>query len=377
MSSPAKRVLLVTRNFPPLWGGMEKLNWHLAAELSRTCHVRVIGPEGAARSAPQGVEVRELPLRPLSKFLRSAALCACREAAHWRPDVVLAGSGLTAPLAWLAARAGKGQAMAYVHGLDLAARHPLYRLLWRPALRRMDRLIANSNATAALATGIGVPSERLRIVHPGVELPDPDPRARARFREAQRLADVPVLLSVGRLTARKGLREFVADVLPRIVARRPDVQLVIVGGEPNDALYAQAQTPASIQEAAVAVGVQANVRFLGPLFGADLLAAYAGADVHVFPVRALPGDPEGFGMVAVEAAAYGVPTVAYATGGVCDAVMEGVSGRLVAPGDAAGMAAAVLDALATPWSPETLRAFAGGFAWNRFGGQMLSALGLG
>lgn len=372
MSNAGSRVLLVTRNFPPLWGGMEKLNWHLAAELSRTCRVRVIAPQGAASSAPANIEVSEVPLRPLLRFLCSAALCAFREAAQWRPNVVIAGSGLTAPVAWLAARAAKGKAVAYVHGLDLAIRHPLYRLLWLPALRHMDCIIANSSATAALAVEIGVPSDRLRVVHPGVELPQPDPQARARFREAQHLADVPVLLSVGRLTARKGLREFVTDVLPLIVAKRPDVQLIIVGGEPNDALYAQAQTPASIRQAAEAACVQANVRFLGPCFGADLLDAYAGADVHVFPVRSIPGDPEGFGMVAVEAAAHGVPTVAYATGGVIDAVKEGASGRLISSGQSGDFAEAVVALLDKQISVTSVRKHAETFAWDHFGQKIRS-----
>lgn len=41
------RILLLTRNFPPLWGGMERLNWHLSAELAKVGEVRVIGPAGS------------------------------------------------------------------------------------------------------------------------------------------------------------------------------------------------------------------------------------------------------------------------------------------------------------------------------------------
>lgn len=374
MSDAGSRVLVVTRNFPPLWGGMERLNWHMAAELARTFEVRVIGPAGAERSAPAGVEVREVPLRPLWRFLASALLCTLKEAASWRPKLVVAGSGLTAPIALLAARLSGGRAVAYVHGLDLAIRHPLYRLIWLSALRRMDKLIANSGATAALAKEIGVAAERVQIVHPGVDLPAPDPQARARFRAAHRLGDAPVLLSVGRLTARKGLREFVADVLPHIAAVRPDVRLVIVGGEPHDALHAEAQTPASIRQAAETAGVLANVEFLGPRFGADLSDAYAGADIHVFPVRTIIGDPEGFGMVAVEAAAHGIPTVAYATGGVVDAIHEGVSGSLVEPGDAASFARAVIALLADPPPPSAMCKHAEQFAWPQFGQKIASVL---
>jgi phosphatidylinositol alpha-1,6-mannosyltransferase len=59
--------------------------------------------------------------------------------------------------------------------------------------------------------------------------------------------------------------------------------------------------------------------------------------------------------------------VAYATGGVVDAVAEGVSGRLVAAGNHAGFSAAVLDLLKNSIGGEPPRRFAAGFAWKEFG----------
>jgi len=369
------RLLLITRNFPPMWGGMERLNWHLAEELSKTFDVRVVAPVGAAEHAPGAVSVREVPLQPLRRFLLGAALAALAEARRFRPQIVLAGSGLTAPMALLAARACGARTAAYVHGLDVVVPHPVYRALWLPALRRMNRVIANSAPTAELARDVGVASERIAIVHPGVDIPAPDPAARARFRQRWNLPpDAPVLLSVGRLTARKGLREFVQEVLPTVARARPNVVLVIVGDAPKQALYAQVQTPESILAAAREAGVELHVRLLGRIDEQALHDAYFGADLHVFPVRDLPGDPEGFGMVAIEAAAHGLPTVAYATGGVVDAVREGQSGCLVTPGDAAGFAQAVLATLASPLAPEGCRTFAQGLAWDEFGRRITGSL---
>ncbi len=368
-------LLLITRNFPPLWGGMERLNWHMAAELAKSFNVRVIGPTGAAEHAPAGVAVREAALKPLWRFLWQAARLAWQEARAWQPDVVLAGSGLTAPLALLAARACNARSAVYVHGLDLTVPHPVYRLLWRPALRRIDTVIANSHATAELARGIGIAPERTRVVHPGVEIPAPDAEARQRFRAKHGIApDAPLLLSAGRLTARKGLLEFVREVLPLIAERRPGVVLAIVGDTPSNALYAQAQTPQAIQPAADAAGVGDRLRFLGKVSEEELAAAYFAADVHVFPVREIPGDPEGFGMVAVEAAAHGLPTVAYATGGVVEAVAEGQSGHLVPPGDEQAFARAVLDVLSGSLAAASCRAYAQGFAWERFVGRLIETL---
>lgn len=45
------RILLITRNLPPLVGGMERLNWHMADELAKRAEVRVVGPVGSAALA--------------------------------------------------------------------------------------------------------------------------------------------------------------------------------------------------------------------------------------------------------------------------------------------------------------------------------------
>ena len=374
-----RRVLIVTRNLPPLMGGMERLNWHMAQGLSERVDVRAIGPGGAAALAPPGVEVEEISLVPLLRFLVEASWKAWRRARAWRPHVVLAGSGLTAPVAWLAARSCGAEAVVYAHGLDMAVRHPLYRGLWMPFFRRMDRVIANSRATARLAIDIGVDPARIEIVHPGVDLP-----ARAqpsqdieRFRVRHRLGQGPVLLSVGRLSTRKGLREFVEGVLPRIVARKRDTVLLIVGDAPAQALHARTQTPDSIRRAAEAQGIGENVRFLGVIVDrTELATAYEAADVHVFPVRQIPGDPEGFGMVAIEAAAHGLPTVAYATGGVVESVADPQSGRLIVPGDEVGMADAVLEMIDRREAMRSsCQSFAAGFAWAVFSEKVHRALG--
>src|SRR3546814_11637877 len=85
MSEPRRpRVLLITRNLPPLVGGMERLNWHLADQLSRFAEVRMLGPSGSARLAPSSVQVSESPLRPLPHFLVHAQWNALTEARKWK-----------------------------------------------------------------------------------------------------------------------------------------------------------------------------------------------------------------------------------------------------------------------------------------------------
>lgn len=378
-ASKARRILHITRNLPPLVGGMERLNWHIADELSHDAALHLVGPQGAAALGPAGVAVSEVPLRPLWRFLLASTWRSLRLARRLRPDVVLAGSGLTAPAALLAARAVGARAYVYLHGLDVGVQHPVYRALWHPVLRRMDGVIANSQPTAALAVSLGLDPRKLAVVHPGVALPGAPQSEEAlqAFRRQHDLGTARLLLSIGRLTSRKGLREFVQNALPAIVREAPDALLTIIGEAPVDALHADVQSRASIQAAADAAGVGAHLRFLGVITDPQQLAcAYESAAVHVFPVRQLPGDPEGFGMVAIEAAAHGLPTVAFATGGIVDAVCPEQSGRLLMPGDYAGLAQAVSQVLVEgrqAWQARARR-FAEGFAWPAFGQKMRAAL---
>ena len=373
------RILHITRNLPPLVGGMERLNWHIADELSRHAQVQLIGPSGSAAQRPAAVPVTEVPLRPLPRFLLASARQAVVVARQFKPHVVLAGSGLTAPAAWLAARACGARAHVYLHGLDAAVQHPVYRALWHPAIRRMEGVIANSQPTAELARSLGVAAEKIRIVHPGVTLPNApqSPAALQDFRQRHQLGNKRLLLSVGRLTTRKGLREFVQQALPAIVQAAPDTLLVVVGDAPADSLHASVQTRASIQAMADAAGIGQHLRFLGVITDPQELAcAYESASLHIFPVRELHGDPEGFGMVAIEAAAHGLPTVAFATGGIVDAVAEGQSGHLVTPGDYLSLAQAALQVLAddsNAW-PTRASAFAAQFAWRVMGEKLWDIL---
>ena len=154
----------------------------------------------------------------------------------------------------------------------------------------------------------------------------------------------------------------------------PQCTLVIVGDAAVHALAAASQSVESIQAVARDAGVLANIRFLGKITDDELSIVYRVADLHVFPVQLRPNDPEGFGMVAIEAAARGVATVAYRVGGVPDAVAEGQSGCLVDPGDSSGFGYAAISLLERPLDPERIVAFAQSFSWDRIGRQLAKAL---
>ncbi len=181
------------------------------------------------------------------------------------------------------------------------------------------------------------------------------------------------------MTARKGVVEFIENSLPGIARSHPDVAFVIIGGEPTDALAGnRGGAMARIENAAKRHGVERNVVVLGKCPDDVVAAAYQASQVHAFPVIEIPGDVEGFGIVALEAAASGIPTVAFRVGGVPDAIGEGISGALLAAGDYAGMSAAILRYLDGSGEATSMRdssiGFARQFEWKVIGRRLIDAL---
>ncbi|MNC11657.1 hypothetical protein D3C75_593600 [compost metagenome] len=66
--------------------------------------------------------------------------------------------------------------------------------------------------------------------------------------------------------------------------------------------------------------------------------------------------------------------MAYASGGVVDAVADGISGTLVAPGDSGAFADAVIEMIHRPLPSAPMRSFASGFDWDAFGRQVYEVL---
>ena len=127
-----KRILVVTRNLPPLIGGMERLNWHIADELSKDHDVSIISHTEAKTTAPQDTTFYGVPLNPLPIFLILAFFQTFWLCIIQRPDILFAGSGLTAPIAVFWAKIFRKKSIVYIHGLDIGTDNNFYNSLLIP-----------------------------------------------------------------------------------------------------------------------------------------------------------------------------------------------------------------------------------------------------
>jgi D-inositol-3-phosphate glycosyltransferase len=166
----------------------------------------------------------------------------------------------------------------------------------------------------------GTPPGTIEIVAPGVEHAFFAPGEKRGARHALRLPnDVPVMLFVGRIQPLKGL-DVAVETLARLADRR--ARLVVVGGASGNEGETEVVRIRSLIES---LGVTDRVDFVAPQAHHILSTYYRAADVVIVPSRS-----ESFGLVALEAAACGVPVVASGVGGLITIVDDGVTGHLVA-----------------------------------------------
>lgn len=287
-------IALLTQCFPPDLGGIETLMGQMAMALHEAGRDVVVLADhvrggGAEPSWPFPVRRFGGP-RPWRRWRKSRALAALR------PDSILADS-------WKSLEAlptGAPHTVALAHGNELL-RGRETRI--RAALTRASVVAANSAYTAGLLAGL---HPRVTVVN----LPlAPPPDAIRTTPPGRRI------IGIGRLEPRKGF-DRVIEALPHL----PGASFELVGaGDDGERLATLAAS----------FGVAGRVTFRGAVDEAEKAQALADADVFAMPARQEGASVEGYGLAYLEAAWFGLPSLAGIAGGAADAVLDGLTGLVV------------------------------------------------
>jgi phosphatidylinositol alpha-1,6-mannosyltransferase len=333
--------MLLAPSFPPAHGGIETFMYGVFSRLSDATTIVTFDVSGAAafdqspplsitRIARRGNAVSRIPESLLAR-VHYSLFCCFRMVAPVRAMIVRRGcrilfvSHINAGLAALIIRKTlKIPYVLFIHGNEiLKSGSWLVRMTESLIIPRIlngaDAIIANSRNTAGLVAAWTRKPLRIEIVPLGPGMIDIRSVA-AGGHSAGR--DV-VLLSVSRLVHRKGhaavLRAFAA-----LSGEYPALRYCIAGDGPERS---------RLESLACELGVQSLVDFRGDVDDAALEAMYRSSDIFVLPVYEDPNrrEIEGFGIVFLEAAVFGLPVIAGRSGGVADAVVDGKTGILVTP----------------------------------------------
>ena len=324
--------LLVTNDFPPKVGGIQQYLWELWKRLD-----------------PESFEVHTTPYAKETAFGTVNSFDAAAEYTIHRSK-----EPFLLPYPWLANRLNRAADAfgASLHVIDPAV--PLGMvgpLLERPYVvvlhgaevtvpgrlpgsrQALARVL--DNATAVISAGEYALGEAERavgrdlrniVIPPGVDTERYTPISTQRRREIRATYGVgpeaPFIFSVSRLVPRKGMDTLVA-VASMLRTSHPDLQVLIAGGGRDEA---------RLRRRIDRLG--APVRLLGKIDEQDKVDLLGAADISAMMCRNRWGglEQEGFGIVFIEAAAAGTPQIAGQSGGADEAVLDGVTGRVVPAG---------------------------------------------
>jgi phosphatidyl-myo-inositol dimannoside synthase len=335
--------LLVTNDFPPRVGGIQRTLEALWAELPAD-RVAVFCPSGEGDTAYDGTVPYRVFRQP-DRFLWPAPSLARRvfhAVEEIGADVVLFGA--ISPLALLGpplAQRGVPY-LAAAHGFEYwTSTAPVTHGLMRHATARAARVPVLCSGFIARRVRTAVPAHvPVSVLYPGADVdrfrPDLDT---AGIRESFGIGDRPLAVCVSRLVPRKG-QDVLIRSMEMIRGAVPDAALLIVGAGPDEYRLRR-----------VAEGAPAgSVYFAGQVPERDLPAYYAVGDVFAMPCRSRLGglEVEGWGNVFIEAAACAMPVVVGDSGGAAETVVDGETGILVDGTDREHVAHAVATLLADP-----------------------------
>lgn len=315
-------LFFATSNFKPEVGGVAELGHQLVSALCRAGHdITVI-----ARSAETNHSDEEAPYRIERSSSRQPKKIADRLIKEKRPDalfVLIIGSAMGTALGL--GRKYNIPVILYVHGIEITKRNntlPIFlakQFIKRQMLKGSDIVLCNSFNTMLLAIKRGADPESVRVLNPGIHIADLPLTVPDKIDPAP---EKIVFFTLGRIIRRKGIDQ-VIRALPLLIDKYPDVLFVYAGSglEP----YRN-----ELKHLTDSLGVTEYVRFLGEVEEDEKQLWYHRQDVFIMPSRELPnGDVEGFGIVFLEAGAWGKPVIGSDSGGVPDAIEDRKSGLLV------------------------------------------------
>ena len=343
----------MTNDFGPRSGGIETFIHGLLAQASKNQQRNFVvltsrqDPQGEVITFDQKMweENRIKVVRDTAKVLlptrRLAKAATDLFVAHKCENVIF---GASAPLGLLAKslrKAGAKHIVALTHGHEVWwARMPLFSAALRRIGAQADQMTYLGEFTRGAVANVLLREDHSKLVHlpPGVDLTRFTPGIKSvELQKKWGIVDAPVIVSIGRLVARKGSDQLI-KAMPEVLQQFPKSKLLLVGTGNYQKRLEKLVRNLKVQDSVIFAGrveheLLPDYYRLGDIFAAPCRSRYGGLEV------------EGLGIVYLEASACGVPVIAGKSGGAPDAVLDGKTGLLVNGRDHREVGAAVIKLL--------------------------------
>lgn len=330
-------ILCITHKYPPAVGGMEKQSFELIKGLSRHYKTHVIAYENKGNKTLWFMQLRGKIKQTLKE----------------NPNIRLIhlndGSMGVACL-WLQKYTDIPVVVTF-HGLDVTVPLPFFQRYLIPKLRKYAGAVCVSDFTRQQCLQRGFDGARTVTIRNGVDIEmasipfDEKIREKIERKINLSLGDKHILVTTGRPVKRKGFSWFLKHVMPLL---DKNIVLLMIGpmskkptridkwlpgklGHTIQLILGLASDAHAVSEE---LATQPNAFHLGKVSYNDLVQTLSLADIFVMPNITVPGDEEGFGLVALEACMREALVLASGIEGITDAVIDGKNGFLLPSGDA-------------------------------------------
>ena len=308
--------LIVTRAFPPELGGMQSLMWGLTKEMSKNFMIKVFADYQENHKEFDKKENFSIERVGGIKFLRKIRKAQLINE-YLKENKV---QGIIADH-WKSLELINTDKKKYclIHGKEI--NHPKGSSLYNrvvKVLNNVEKVIANSEYTKNLAIDNGVTKEKIVVINPGVNPVNELNKKSLEKVESLLKVKSPRLITVSRFDKRKN-HEKIIMALRNLKQKYPDIVYICIGyGDEED----------NLKKLVKELDLNLQVMFFKDISDDLKNALIAKSNIFVMPSIIHKKSVEGFGIVYLEAAQYGIPSLGGKDGGASDAIDHDKTGLI-------------------------------------------------
>jgi glycosyltransferase involved in cell wall biosynthesis len=334
------KILFVARSYPPLVGGMEQFSKDFFNNIIKFANVDLIANYRGKRNT-------------LVFFIK---VCIRFIFTSNKYQIIHFSDAILAPAIPIIRLFSNAKISFTVHGLDIIYSKYGYQKIIIPFLKQADVIFAVSSFTKAQCIHRGITNNKIIVIPNGIDF------SKIKHNNTEKIA-IPliekirankeniILFSIGRLIKRKGHLWFIEKVFRFL----PDNYYYIISGNGPEYI--------AITKQIEKFNLSEKIILTGRVTTEEKISLYKFSDLFIMPNIIIKNDQEGFGIVILEAGAFGLPVIASKVEGIIDAVIDNKTGILIEEKNANNFQKEIISAKFN--SKEIIEIVTNNFNWDK------------